>query len=258
MPDTTADRLLALKAVRKSYRRGERRQRVLVDVSCEVGPGEIVAVVGSRYEGKTTLLRIAAGFESPDAGEVWFGGREMSCLPVRERERLWGREIAWLDRAGTGLEFAVLDYVSLPLRMGRSPRRDAAEQAMSALERVGVQDVAHRRWAELSNWERVLMTFARGIAGKPRLMVIDDLTDGLGMSKTREAGELLCSLVEELGCGVLMSASDPVAGLMADRVWTFDRGALRLFSGQGGGGAEIIDFPRAGSPESRGSSDSGY
>jgi ABC-type Mn2+/Zn2+ transport system ATPase subunit len=128
---------------------------------------------------------------------------------------------------------------------------------MAALERVGVQDVARRRWAELSNWERVLVAFARGVASQPRLMIVDDVIDGFGMSKTREAGELLSSLVQELGCGVLMSVSDPEAALVADRVWSFDRGALKALSGAAGTQADVIDFPRGRLPESRGSSGSG-
>src|ERR1700677_4318821 len=82
------DELLRLSAIRKSYRRGPRRLAVLADVSLTVAAREIVAVVGSRYEGKTTLLKIAAGLERPDAGEVWFGDQELSRLRAREREGL--------------------------------------------------------------------------------------------------------------------------------------------------------------------------
>jgi ABC-type lipoprotein export system ATPase subunit len=251
------DELLALRAVQKSYRRGERRLRVLADVSLTVAVGEIVAVVGSRYEGKSTLLKIAAGLEQPDAGEVLFGGRELGSMRMSERERLLRHGIAWVHREGTGLEFEVLDYVGLPLRMGRRRSRDVQERAMAALERAGVQHVARRRWDELSNWERVLVAFARGIACEPRLMIVDDVIDGLGMSKTREAGDLLCSLVQDLGCGVLMSVSDPEAALAADRVWSFDRGALKLLSDQTADQSNIIDFPGGSVPQSRGLSGSG-
>jgi len=249
------DELLALRGIYKSYHRGERRLRVLADVSLTVSAGEIVAVVGSRYEGKTTLLKIAAGLEQPDAGEVWLGDSELTRLPTRERERFWGHEIAWIHREGTGLQFEVLDYVCLPLRMGRGRPREAEEQAMATLKRVGVQDAARRRWEELSNWERVLVAFARGIVSRPRLMVIDDVIDGLGMSKTHEAGELLCSLAAELECGVLMSVSDPEAALAAVRMWSFEHGRLKLLSDQTD---NVIDFPNdSGIRQSRGSTGAG-
>lgn len=236
--------LLALRGVTKGYRRGGRWLRVLSDISLQVDSGEIVAVAGSRGEGKTTLLKVAAGLELPDAGEVHLGNVDLVRSSDEERSRHLGNEISWVHRDGTGLRFEVLDYVGLPLAIGRRRRRRAVEAlAMQALERVGATDCAHQRWEELSNWERVLVAFARGAIGEPRLMVVDDVVDGLGMRRTREAGELLSSLVRELGCGVLMSVSDLEAALVADRVWSFERGGLKLMSDQTRTQADIIDFP---------------
>jgi ABC-type lipoprotein export system ATPase subunit len=235
--------LFSLVDVCKSYRRGARLLRVLVDVSLEVGSGEIVAVVGSRDEGKTTLMQIAAGLQTPDTGEVWLGDVELTRCSNPEREELWGREVAWIHREGTGLGFQMLEYVSLPLVLGRRcGKREAERAAMEALELVGAPDCAGLLWKELSNWERVLVAFARGIAHKPRLLVVDDVIDGFGMSSTRQAGELLLSFVQELGCGVLMSASDREAALVAERVWSFERGRLNLVFGKAGDEAEVIDL----------------
>jgi predicted ABC-type transport system involved in lysophospholipase L1 biosynthesis ATPase subunit len=236
--------LLSLRGVGKGYRRGGRWLRVLVDVSLEVGHGELVAVVGARGEGKTTLLKIAAGLELADAGAVCLGGMDLARSSDEERSRQLGAEVAWVHRAGTGVKFEVVDYVGLPLAMGRGRGRRRAEGlAMAALERVGAVECAHQRWEELSNWERVLVGLARGAVGRPQLMVVDDLIDGLGMRRTREAGELLRSLAGELGCGVLLSASDLEVALLADRVWSFERGSLKLFSDQTRTHADIIDFP---------------
>lgn len=236
--------LLALRDVDKGYRRGGRWQRVLTGVSLEVEARELVAVVGGRGEGKTTLLKIAAGLELPDSGSVCLGRTDLVRSSDELRSRQLGSEVAWVHRDGTGVKFEVLDYVGLPLAMGRRRGRRRAEAlAMQALERVGAADCAHQRWEELSNWERVLVGFARGVVGEPRLMVVDDVIDGLGMRKTREAGELLRALISELGCGVLLSASDLEATLLADRVWCFERGRLQLLSDQTRTHADVIDFP---------------
>jgi predicted ABC-type transport system involved in lysophospholipase L1 biosynthesis ATPase subunit len=244
---------LALRGVCKGYARGERRLQVLVDASLEVCAGEIAAVVGSREEGKTTLLKIAAGIEPLDAGEVWLGDVDLTRSSDEERSRLLGCEIAWTHREGTGVKLRVLDYVGLPLAIGRGHgHRQAQDLAMDALERVGAASCAGQRWAELSNWERLQVGLARGIAGSPKLLVVDDLMDGFGMSRTREAGELLLALVGELGCGVLMSCTDLEAGLIADRVWSLERGRLSLLSPQDSGLADVIDFP-SGARQSHGS-----
>jgi ABC-type lipoprotein export system ATPase subunit len=236
--------LLALAGVCKGYARGKRTIRVLVDASLTLAPGEVAAVVGSREEGKTTLLKIGAGIEQPDAGEVWLGNRDLARSSDEERSRLLGSEIAWTNREGTGIKFKVLDYVGLPLAIGRGRRqREAQDLAMEALERVGAANCAGQHWAELSNWERLLVGFARGIAGSPKLLVVDDLMDGFGMRRTREAGELLLDLAGELGCGVLMSCNDLEAALIADRVWSLEGGRLSVLSEQEGGQADVIDFP---------------
>jgi predicted ABC-type transport system involved in lysophospholipase L1 biosynthesis ATPase subunit len=176
--------LLELKGIEKSYARGSRRLLVLTEVSLTVGVGETVAVIGSRYDGKTTLLKIAAGLERPDAGEVWFGGRELGALSRRGREEIWREEGAWVSREGGGLRYEMLDYVALLLRMGGRKNAEVEEVAMAALERVGVSAAARRRWEELSDWERVLVALARCVARRPRLVIVDDLLDGLGPSKT--------------------------------------------------------------------------
>jgi predicted ABC-type transport system involved in lysophospholipase L1 biosynthesis ATPase subunit len=237
--------LLSLRGVCLSFWRGRGRGRlpVLVDVSLEVRRGEIVAVVGSRAEGKTTLLEVAAGIQPPDDGQVWLGDVELTELSEEGRAELLGRDIRWVRREGTGIPFDVLDYVGLPLAVGRGCR-EAEELALGALERVGAAGCASLKWEDLSNWERLLVAFARGIVGSPRLLVIDDVMDGLGMRRTREAGELLCSLVQELGCGVLMSASDLEATLIADRVLYFERNVLKVLSDQAPHDAEVIPLRR--------------
>jgi putative ABC transport system ATP-binding protein len=240
--------LLSLRSVSKGFVRGGQPLPVLVDVSLEVAAGEIVAIVGSRDSGKTTLLRVAAGMEPPAKGEVWLGDRELTGFSDATRSRLFGREIAWTDREGSGVRLKVRDFTGLPLTMGRRHgRRQVRSLAQEALERVGVPDCAGQKWEDLSKWEQVLVGLARGIVGRPRLLVVDDLLDALGMKRTQQAGDLLRSLVDELGCGVLMSVSDLEAALVADRVWLFTHGELRLMSDQASAeNAEIIDFPKAG------------
>jgi predicted ABC-type transport system involved in lysophospholipase L1 biosynthesis ATPase subunit len=236
--------LLAMSGVSKGYWRGQRRLAVLADVSLEVHAREVVAVVGSRDEGKTTLLKIAAGMESPDEGQVSIAGQDVAALSSRERERLLGDAVVWIDRERPGVRWRACDYVALPLTMGRERRRRKARAiASAALDRFGAGGCAEQCWGELSNWERMLVGLARVFASRPKLVLIDDLLDGFGMLRTEESGDLLRSLVEELGCGVLMSASGLEATLLADTVLSFGRGRLAPLAGGPGDGAEVIDFP---------------
>jgi ABC-type lipoprotein export system ATPase subunit len=221
--------LLALRGVRKGY--GGFEERVLDGVSLEVGPGEIVAVVGQRWEGKTTLLQLATGMQLADEGEVCFQGTDFASYSKRRRARLLGREIVWLDRQESSLGLKVLDHVGLPLSTGRGRRRPQVRRmAGDALERVGVAHVAEKRHRDLSSWERVLVGLAEAVIVMPKLLVVDDLLDALGPTRTQRAGDLLSSLVQEYGFAALIGVSDFEAALVAHRVLTFERQGLKVMS----------------------------
>ena len=169
------------------------------------------------------------------------GSLDLAGCSDEERSRVLGHEIAWVHAQSTKVKFVVLDDLSLPLVMGRGHgRREAQDLAMGALERVGVPECARRCWDDLSNWERVLVGFARGFTCRPRLMVVDNVIEGFGMSKTQEAGDLLLSFAQETGCGVLMSASEVEPALVADRTWGFERGRLKLMSDLTRSNAKVI------------------
>jgi predicted ABC-type transport system involved in lysophospholipase L1 biosynthesis ATPase subunit len=213
--------VLRLEGVCQSYRRGRECWEVLSGVSLTVAAGEFVGVLGGCNDGKTTLLEIAAGLRVPDAGSVLFEGRDLVRCSDDERTELLGDRIVWMplkDFAG----FEVLEYVALPLGMDRGGMRPADDRAREALRRVGAESCEGRGWDDLSDWDRLLVTFARGYAARPALMVVDDLLDALGAGGRREAGELLRTLAGELQCGVLVTASDMSALLAAHRVLRFD------------------------------------
>jgi putative ABC transport system ATP-binding protein len=220
---------------------------VLEGVSLEVASGEVVAIVGGRLSGKTTLFQLIAGTEAPDAGTVALDGRELTALSRRRRERLLGDQLVWMDRYGPALESVkVWRFVGWPLASTRG-RKHAEKRAMQMLERVGARDYADRCWGELSNWQRMLVGLARAFAGTPRVIVLDDLLDTLGTPGTEEASDLLRSLLEETGqpCAALMSASDLDSAMFADRVWSLRNGKLTPLAGQQSSNADIIPLRTA-------------
>ncbi len=212
--------VLGLVGVGQGYRREREWWQVFSDVSLSVGAGEFVGLLGSAHEGKTMLLEVAAGLAVPESGEVWFEGRDLAKCSEDERTELLGDRIAWMPREDFA-EFGVLEYVALPLAMGR-PMDGAEDRARAALERVGAKDCIGRSYGALSDWERLLVTLARGYAAHPRLMVIDDLLDGLGAGGAREASELLLAIAAELDCAILAGASDIASLAAANRIYTFN------------------------------------
>jgi putative ABC transport system ATP-binding protein len=235
---------LSIVGLEVGFSRGGQRTGSLEDVSFEVDVGEVVAVIGGRLSGKTTLLEVVAGLQRCDGGSISLDGRELTGLSDGARAGLLGHEIVWIDRKGPNLDVEVSRFVGWPLAV--HGRKHAERTAVRALERVGAQECRGRRWGELSNWQRVLVGLARVFAGSPRVVVIDDLLDALGSRATEEASDLLLSLVAESvpRCAVLMSASDMESAVFADRVWSLTRkGALKLLAGRLSVDGDVIPFP---------------
>jgi putative ABC transport system ATP-binding protein len=244
--------VLVVAGVCQGLSRGRGWVPVLRDVSFDVEWGEVVGIVGGRWSGKTTLLKVAAGIKVPERGSVRLGELELTGLSDRERAGLLGREVAWVNRVGMSLGLEVARIVGWPLALRRG-RVFAERRAVEMLERVGARECAGARWGDLSPWQQVLVGFAQGFAAGPRVIVIDDLLDALGSRATEEASDLLRSLIEESEprCGVVMSVSDFESALFADRIWSLrDGGVLEPTAGHRDTDAEVIPFP----PQAQGES----
>lgn len=265
--------LLQLRQVTKRCARGPASRRVLDQVALTLRAGEVTCVLASRGEGKSTLLRIAGGMESPDDGQVQFKGRDLKDLPDAELSRLLGTEIAWAGTSGPGISMRMIDYVAMPLLVGRRAglrllrrrreqpsRGDAYERAAHALERVGALHCVKRQWESISDWERALVELAQAIASDPSLLLIDDLTDTLGIGETDDLTALIHQISRESQVGVLMGISDGQAALRCDRLLRLSAGRLidstpaaaGLVDGASGLPADnVIAFPQDGASTGR-------
>jgi ABC-type cobalamin/Fe3+-siderophores transport system ATPase subunit len=213
--------LLSLVGVDKRFSSPERV--VLREATLHVSPGELAVVWGLRRCGRTTLLRIAAGMEAPDAGVVRFQGRDLA----RHGERILGVELAYVQktlRAAPGQ--SVLEEATVGLLARGFDAVTARAAASCALERAGVGSLAAMPVGELDAGESIRFALARTLALKPRLIVIDEPVKGVELIDRDPILLLLRSLAEE-GVAVLASASEATGLTGADQVLTLSRGELR-------------------------------
>jgi len=146
--------VLSLTGVCLSFPRGKRHViRVLDDVTIELDAGETVAVLAQRAQGKTSLLRVAAGIERPDRGHVRFEGEDLWGFSERRRSRLLGRQIGWVGSAMPDLDLPMLANVALPLfathgkseAYARATAALATEQGFAVL--MSVSDAGATGWS---------------------------------------------------------------------------------------------------------------
>jgi branched-chain amino acid transport system ATP-binding protein len=213
--------LLQIKKLRKSF-------GALVatdDVSLALYPGEIHALIGPNGAGKSTLIKQIAGGLAPDGGEVWFDHRNVTGLSTVQRARAGlGRtfQISSLAMEYTVLQNAVLGALGQRGTVWRffSPvMRDAAlrQTAMTALERVGLADLAAKRCADLSHGQRRLLEVAVALTLKPKAFLMDEPMAGLGASGSRRLTAFLDGLRKEAPILLVEHDMDAVFAL-ADRI----------------------------------------
>jgi ABC-type multidrug transport system ATPase subunit len=213
--------VLELEHVGKRYRRGERV--ALDDVSLSIEVGELVTVWGERRSGRSTLLRIAAGVETPDSGVIRFCGHDVTELG----DETLGSGIGYCRtgfRASTGRH--VVDLLAAGQFARGLSRSDARMCAWKALARVAAEDCANRTPVELNGEEIVRVSIGRAIASEPRLIVIDEPTVGVDLTARDGILALLRSIADD-GIAVLTSTSDGPGWLGADRVLALRKGKLR-------------------------------
>lgn len=161
--------LLSASHLVKSYRRGPEEVHALADVSFELYPGELVALIGPSGSGKTTLLNLIVGWEDADAGTIEWSGQHAPAA-----NRLWDELAILPQRTGLIEELSVAENIRLPLRLGRKAREgDEAEHLMDDL---GLAPFATRIPAEISLGEQQRTGLARALVCGPRLLLADEPT----------------------------------------------------------------------------------
>lgn len=213
--------LLALEHVCKRYNSGPRERVALQDVSFELEPGELVSVWGRRRSGRSTLLRLAAGIESPDTGLVRFEGRPLSDRHAPALDQLCYCRKTF--RASEGP--LVLDQLVIgQLARGASPSQ-ARSRATEALKRAGAERCRALRPGELDGAETVRVAIARTLVRQPKLIVIDEPAIGVDLLARDGVLQLLRSLADD-GIAVLTSTGDATGLSSADRALALSDGQL--------------------------------
>ena len=195
------------------------------DLSLDVAPGELHAVIGPNGAGKTTLVSQLAGEVRPDSGSIRFAGRDITRLPVHRRTMLGLAQSFQITTLL--LDFSVIDNVALAVqawaghsfRFWSPARLDPALRApaLAALARVGLQDRAHIITSRLSHGEHRQMEIAMALAGRPRLLLLDEPMAGLGPEESARMVKLLRELKREFSILLIEHDMDAVFAL-ADRI----------------------------------------
>ncbi len=216
--------------------------KALDDINLDIQSGELVALLGPSGCGKTTLLRIIAGLETPDAGNIVFHGEDVSQHDVRDRNVGFVFQHYALFRHMT-----VFDNVAFGLRMkpkGERPGESAIKAKVhELLNMVQLDWLADRYPEQLSGGQRQRIALARALAVEPKILLLDEPFGALDAKVRKELRRWLARLHEEINLtSVFVTHDQEEAMEVADRIVVMNKGVIEQIGSPG----EVYENPGCG------------
>ncbi|MBK7615827.1 MAG: polyamine ABC transporter ATP-binding protein [Vitreoscilla sp.] len=205
-------------------------------VSLDIAQGEIFALLGSSGCGKTTLLRMLAGFETPTSGAIVLNGQDLSGLPPYERPlNMMFQSYALFPH------LTVWDNIAFGLRRDGLPKDQVAERVEAMLKLVQLGKFAKRKPHQLSGGQQQRVALARSLAKQPQMLLLDEPLGALD-KKLREQTQIeLVNIIEQVGVTCVMVTHDQEEAMtMASRVAVMSEGRFL----QVGSPSDIYETPQ--------------
>jgi len=219
--------LLTARGLKKSYVMGKRTLEVLRGVDVEIGRGDFVALRGASGTGKSTLLHILGGLDTPNEGEIVFDGQSVSRFSDRQLTHFRNRRVGFVFQAYHLLpELTALENVCLPARLARLGTSAAVKRAEELLGRVGLQGRLDHKPSELSGGEQQRVAIARALINEPELLLADEPTGNLDSHTGGEIIELLKNLKPEKQMTLVIATHDSKVAASAPRVFELVDGQI--------------------------------
>jgi phospholipid/cholesterol/gamma-HCH transport system ATP-binding protein len=197
-------------------------------VSAVFPPGESTVIMGPSGCGKSTLLKVAAGIIPPDSGAVFFKGRDIFTLSEKGTREL--RKVnGFVFQDGALWENKTLfENLALPLQVHHPEMsgRDVTHRITRVLERVGMEESARQRPAEMSGGEKKVASFLRALVTEPSLVFLDEPTLSIDHHLTEKVNQMIREL-KARGATIIAVTHDPqLTATLADRLLVMDAGQV--------------------------------
>jgi len=192
------------------------------DVSFSVEKGKLIGLLGPSGSGKTTILRILAGLENADSGEIYIDGKQVNNIPASKREIGFVFQNYALFRYKT-----VYDNIAFGLKIQKKSRAEIKERVYELIELVGLRGFEKRYPAQLSGGQRQRVAFARALATQPHLLLLDEPFAAIDAKVRKELRSWLRELINRVGItSIFVTHDQEEAMVLGDQIAIMDQGKL--------------------------------
>ncbi|UCG62490.1 MAG: ABC transporter ATP-binding protein [Candidatus Zixiibacteriota bacterium] len=190
------------------YRRGPQEVRAVDNVSLDIRRGEFLAIVGSSGSGKSTMLNLLAGLDTPTSGRIEVDGTALNSLSRRELSSYRAKQVGMVFQSfNLVAHHTALKNVELALFFNDTPARERRLLASHMLERLGLTNRMDHKPADLSGGEQQRVAMARALVKKPSILFADEPTGNLDHENTEQIGQMLTELNGQ-GQTIIMATHD--------------------------------------------------
>ena len=213
------DVLIRLNGISKSFD-GE---TVLDDMSLEIHDKEFITLLGPSGCGKTTTLRIIGGFETPDAGDVFFGGERINDVPAYKRQ-----VNTVFQRYALFPHLNVFDNIAFGLRLRKCPDAQIREKVKEMLAMVNLRGFERRRVSTLSGGQQQRVAIARALVNQPKVLLLDEPLAALDLKLRKDMQNELKNIQHQTGITFIYVTHDQEEALsMSDTVVVMANGRIQ-------------------------------
>lgn len=207
----------------------DQSSRVLHEISLQIAECENIAIVGPSGSGKSTLLNILGTLDSPTSGRVLFKGISVNDMDESRLAETRNKDIGFVFQMHYLLpQLTLLENILLPLlpQKDKILQKNAHEQALQLIHRVGLSKQLHKFPSQLSGGECQRTAVVRALINKPRLLLADEPTGSLDAANASQLADLLAELNKEQGVAmVIVTHSMELAG-RSDKIYRLQEGKL--------------------------------
>jgi putative spermidine/putrescine transport system ATP-binding protein len=192
-------------------------------VDLDINAGEFLTLLGPSGSGKTTVLRMIAGFETPDGGVIKLNGKDITNQPPYERDV----NTVFQDYA-LFPHMDVITNIEYGLRVKKVDKKERRAKAIEALEQVRLSGYENRKPSQLSGGQRQRVALARALVNRPAVLLLDEPLGALDLKLRQQMQIELKELQREVGITFIFVTHDQEEALtMSDRIAVFDKGKIQ-------------------------------
>lgn len=218
--------MIVVENIVKIYQMGDIQLTALDSVSLKIERGEFTAVMGPSGSGKSTFMNILGCLDKMNSGRYTLNNRDVSNLSDNELAYVRNRELGFVFQSFNLIpRMTLLENVELPMVYAGTSTRERREKALSALEKVGLQDRIKHMPNEISGGQKQRAAIARAIVNNPAVIMADEPTGNLDTKSSEEIMKIFQRLNEE-GATVIMVTHEPDIAQHAKRIVRFRDGEI--------------------------------